>query len=55
MKEKPTLWVKLQKVWEDFFQYNTDLIEEDPSFHAATQGADREEQYVGSRELKNQL
>lgn len=41
-----TVWLKLRKKWRDFFEYNHDLIEEEPSFYAATQGADREEQYV---------
>ncbi|XP_044763195.1 anoctamin-4-like isoform X2 [Coccinella septempunctata] len=45
-KEKSTFWTRLQRSWEDFFRYDTDLIEEDPSFHAATQGADREEQFI---------
>ncbi|KAK9876029.1 hypothetical protein WA026_011144 [Henosepilachna vigintioctopunctata] len=45
-KKQPTLWNKLQQAWWNFFQYNTDLIEEDPSFYNATQGGDREEQFV---------
>lgn len=44
--KEETVWSKLRKKWRDFFEYNHDMIEEEPSFYAATQGADREEQYV---------
>lgn len=38
------MWSKIQKWFHEFRQYNTDAIEEEPSFFEATKGADREEQ-----------
>ncbi|KAJ8916020.1 hypothetical protein NQ315_010888 [Exocentrus adspersus] len=35
-----------KKKWRQFFEYNHDLIPQEPSFYDATDGADREEQFV---------
>lgn len=42
--KQETTFSKWRKRWKQIFEYNHDLIEEEPSFYAATQGADREEQ-----------
>lgn len=38
------MYTKWQKRWKEFFEYNHDLIPEEPSFYDATEGGDREEQ-----------
>ncbi|XP_074041936.1 anoctamin-4 isoform X2 [Leptinotarsa decemlineata] len=41
-----TIYSKWQKRWKDFFEYDHDLISQEPSFYDATEGGDREEQFV---------
>ncbi|KAJ8943897.1 hypothetical protein NQ318_019505, partial [Aromia moschata] len=41
-----TFWEKWKKRWRDLFEYNHDLIGQEPSFYDATEGADREEQFI---------
>lgn len=42
--KQETSFTRWRNKWREIFEYNHDLIEEEPSFYAATQGADREEQ-----------
>ncbi|XP_068899674.1 anoctamin-4-like [Tenebrio molitor] len=44
--KKETFWTKLQQKFQNFTQYNSDLIPEEPSFYESTKGTDREEQFV---------
>ncbi|XP_050300119.1 anoctamin-4 isoform X2 [Anthonomus grandis grandis] len=37
---------KWNKKWKEYFEYNHDLIPKEPSFYDATEGRDREEQFV---------
>ncbi|KAL1502850.1 hypothetical protein ABEB36_007931 [Hypothenemus hampei] len=39
-------WQRFQQTWREFFEYNHDLIPKEPSFYDATEGRDREEQFV---------
>ncbi|XP_023310794.1 anoctamin-4-like [Anoplophora glabripennis] len=41
-----SLWATWKKKWNEFFENNHDLIPQEPSFYDATEGADREEQFV---------
>ncbi|CAG9830896.1 unnamed protein product [Diabrotica balteata] len=41
-----TMYSKWQKRWKEFFEFNHDLINKEPSFYDATEGGDREEQFV---------
>ncbi|XP_030764358.1 anoctamin-4 [Sitophilus oryzae] len=41
-----SLWQSWQKKWRDIYEYNHDLIPKEPSFYDATDGGDREEQFV---------
>ncbi|XP_017770278.1 PREDICTED: anoctamin-4-like [Nicrophorus vespilloides] len=41
-----SFYAKWRQKWRDMFEYNQDLIEKEPSFYDATEGADREEQFI---------
>ncbi|KAF7286638.1 hypothetical protein GWI33_004671 [Rhynchophorus ferrugineus] len=41
-----SIWQKWQKKWREIYEYNEDLIPREPSFYDATEGGDREEQFV---------
>ncbi|KAG5878816.1 hypothetical protein JTB14_032443 [Gonioctena quinquepunctata] len=41
-----TTYSRWRKKWKDLFEYNHDLISQEPSFYDATEGGDREEQFV---------
>lgn len=43
-QKQDNFFSKLRKMWRSFFEYRHELIEEEPSFYAATLGQDREEQ-----------
>lgn len=42
-KDKISNW---RKRWREMFEYNHELLEKEPSFYDATEGGDREEQFV---------
>ncbi|XP_057653870.1 anoctamin-4 [Diorhabda carinulata] len=46
MGKAETMYSKWQKKWKQFFEFNHDLINKEPSFYDATEGGDREEQFV---------